>query len=60
VRLHSNSKLSNAQNAIKNYLTDTIGGVTWGSSGGIVLADGAYFTNNNRDVEFILSMRGKV
>ncbi|MGZ3751150.1 MAG: hypothetical protein ACXVAU_07740, partial [Mucilaginibacter sp.] len=45
-------RISNAENGVKNYLTDTLGAVSWGSIGGIVLANTADFINNTRDVEF--------
>jgi hypothetical protein len=53
LRIINQGKLSKAGNAVSNYRTTNSGGIMWGTVGGIVIADGAVFENNARDVEFL-------
>ncbi len=52
-RIINGGKVSQAENGVKNYITDSIGNIIWSSRGGVIIGDGGIFENNIRDVEFL-------
>ena len=52
-RIINGGKVSQAENGIKNYITDTNGNINWSTRGGVIIGDDGIFENNIRDVEFI-------
>jgi hypothetical protein len=53
VRILNQGKVSQAENGVKNYLTDSTGNIDWSRRGGVIICENAIFENNKRDVEFI-------
>jgi hypothetical protein len=53
LRIINGGKLSRANTAARNYITDVNDNILFGSIGGIIFADNANFIDNARDVEFI-------
>lgn len=54
-RIINGGKISNANNAVRNYVAFGNGpnAINWSSMGGIIIGNGGIFVNNTRDVEFL-------
>lgn len=53
VRIINGGKITKAENAIKNYITDANSNIIWSKTGGVIIGNGGVFENNTRDVEFL-------
>ena len=53
ISIENGGTISKAGNAVTNYTMSANGNIDYGSTGGIIIANGGNFIDNTRDVEFL-------